>query len=378
MSQLYIERLKNNVNTFLLSLSLQQWMIVRLLQISNVIQLLVVITAIMIITIEFSVDINVIVLCLSYGILFSGSICDVMYFICLTEQELISVERVRQYFDNPQENLDSLENPTQQLSPVQQSINPSDINQNYSIIFNDLSITYDDLNELNTDHVQYALKNFNLKIRKGEKVAFCGRTGSGKTSILNCLFRLYDYQKGQICIENTDILKMSLKDLRKKMAIIPQFGFLYNATLRDNIDPINEISDEEIQRCIQSIQEEGQLNSNDCFQELDFEIQEGGKNLSNGQKQIINFIRVALRQADIICLYEATSNMDPKTDELIHNKLFELSEGKTLLVITHRLENIHKFDKIVVIDSGRIVEVGNYEQLRQIEGGFFNRLIQQK
>ncbi|EAR92658.2 ABC transporter C family protein (macronuclear) [Tetrahymena thermophila SB210] len=378
MSQLYVERLKNNVNTFLLSLSLQQWMIVRLLLISNIIQLLVVITAIMIITIEFSVDINVIVLCLSYGILFSGSICDVMYFICLTEQELISVERVRQYFDNPQENLDNVDNSTQKLQSVEQTLSPSDINQNFSIIFKDLSITYDELNEHNTDHVQYALKNFNLKIRKGEKVAFCGRTGSGKTSILNCLFRLYDYQKGQIFIDNTDILSMSLKELRKKMAIIPQFGFLYNATLRDNIDPVNEISEEEIQRCIQSIQEEGQLNSNDCFQELDFEIQEGGKNLSNGQKQIINFIRVALRQTEIICLDEATSNMDPKTDELIHEKLFELSEGKTLLVITHRLENIHKFDRIVVLDSGRIVEVGNYDQLRQIEGGFFNRLITQK
>ncbi|KAL4497792.1 hypothetical protein ABPG72_000547 [Tetrahymena utriculariae] len=378
MSNLYIQRLKSNVNTFLLSLSLQQWMIVRLLLISNIIQLLVVITAILIITIEFSVDINVIILCLSYGILFSGSICDVMYFICLTEQELISVERVRQYFDNPQENLDKVENSAQKFLSVEQPLSPQDLNQNYSIIFIDLSITYDEINEHNTNHVQYALKNFNLKIRKGEKVAFCGRTGSGKTSILNCLFRLYDYQKGQIFIDNTDILNISLKELRKKMAIIPQFGFLFNATLRDNIDPINEISDEEIQRCTQSIQEEGQLNTNDCFQELDFEIQEGGKNLSNGQKQIINYIRVALRQTEIICLDEATSNMDPKTDELIHEKLFELSEGKTLLVITHRLENIHKFDRIVVLDSGKIVEVGNYEQLKQIEGGFFNRLIIQK
>ncbi|KAL4497793.1 hypothetical protein ABPG72_000548 [Tetrahymena utriculariae] len=210
-----------------------------------------------------------------------------------------------------------------------------------------------------------------LKSNKQRKL-FCGRTDSGKTSILNCLFRLYDYQKGQIFIDNIDIQNMSLKELRKKMAILPQFGFLYNATLRDNIDPIYQIPDKEIQRCIQTVQEDGQLNSNDCFQELDFEVQESGKNLSNGQKQIINFIRVALKQTETICLDESTSNMDPKTDELIHKKLFELSEGKTLLVITHRLENIHKFDRIVVLESGRIVEEGNYQQLRQQQGEFFN------
>ncbi|KAL4453909.1 hypothetical protein ABPG74_003792 [Tetrahymena malaccensis] len=377
MTNQYILRLTNNINTFLLSLSLQMWLFVRLLLISNGIQLVLSITAIIIITSEANVDMNIIVLCLSYGILFSGQILDVVYFICLTEQELISVERVRQYFDNPQEDVNSIQNFLEEI-PIDKALSPSEIDQNFSIIFKDLSITYDDLNQQNTNLVQYALKNFNLKIRRGEKIAFCGRTGSGKTSILNCLFRLYDYQKGQIFINNTNIQNISLKELRNKMAIIPQFGFLYNATLRDNIDPINEIPDEDIQRCIQSIQENGQLNSNDCFQELDFEIQESGKNLSNGQKQIINFIRVALRQTDIICLDEATSNMDPKTDELIHKKLFELSEGKTLLVITHRLENIHKFDRIVVLDSGRIVEVGNYDQLRQIEGGFFNRLIQQK
>ena len=109
--------------------------------------------------------------------------------------------------------------------------------------------------------------------------------------------------------------------------------------------------------------------------DLEIEVENSGGNLSNGERQIINFLRVVLRQQRIICLDEATSNMDPKTDQLLHDKLFEFAEGKTLLVITHRLENIDKFDKVVVMEKGEIVEMGHVSQLRQKKDGFFNRLL---
>lgn len=104
---------------------------------------------------------------------------------------------------------------------------------------------------------------------------------------------------------------------------------------------------------------------------LDFEIEKSGKNLSNGEKQIINFLRILLKDAPIICLDEATSNMDPKTDEELHRALFDYVEGRTLIVITHRLERISEYDKIIVMDKGEVVEYGSYEELKKNKNGFF-------
>ncbi|KAL4440934.1 hypothetical protein ABPG74_009347 [Tetrahymena malaccensis] len=227
----------------------------------------------------------------------------------------------------------------------------------------------------------YALNNFSLKIKKGEKIAICGRTGSGKTSILNALFRLYQFQKGKIFINNKDIENMSLKELRLSMSVIPQFGFIYNSTLRNNIDPLQEIEDQEIYNLLQSLSDEFQqddINYQNNFKDLNFEIHESGKNLSNGQKQIINFLRVALRDSEIIFLDEATSNMDPLADRIVHDRLFGLGKDNTLIVITHRLENIDRFDKIIVMDQGAIVEQGTKQELQQIQNGYFNNLLNQK
>jgi len=109
--------------------------------------------------------------------------------------------------------------------------------------------------------------------------------------------------------------------------------------------------------------------------ELDFGIEQSGENLSNGEKQIVNFLRVILRETEIICLDEASSNMDPKTDALLHEQIVKFAENKTLIVITHRLENIELFDRVVVMENGRVVECGNVKELRGIVGGFFNRML---
>ena len=107
-------------------------------------------------------------------------------------------------------------------------------------------------------------------------------------------------------------------------------------------------------------------------------IENGGENLSNGEKQIVNFFRVILRDIDIVCLDEASSNMDPKTDAMLHEQIFKFAKDKTLVVITHRLENIDLFDRVVVMDKGQIVECGPVEELRMAKGGFFNKLIKQQ
>eukprot|EP01016_Furgasonia_blochmanni_P049536 TRINITY_DN7529_c0_g4_i2.p1 TRINITY_DN7529_c0_g4~~TRINITY_DN7529_c0_g4_i2.p1 ORF type:complete len:191 (-),score=64.90 TRINITY_DN7529_c0_g4_i2:61-633(-) len=106
---------------------------------------------------------------------------------------------------------------------------------------------------------------------------------------------------------------------------------------------------------------------------INFEIQKSGRNLSNGEKQIINFLRILLRDSSIICLDEATSNMDPQTDEELHDALFDFASDKTMIVITHRLEKIHMYDKVAVLDRGEVVEFGNYRELSQKENGFFSK-----
>ncbi|KAL4486709.1 hypothetical protein ABPG72_022184 [Tetrahymena utriculariae] len=410
----YMERLNDSVNTYLIASAIQIWMSIRLLLISNFLFICVSITSMVMILGNFDFNYYTISMALTYSMLLSTRFSDLIRYFCAIEQNMVSVERIRQYFNNEQENPNFIEmEQGQQAIDEEQGIQES---KDIAIEFKNVYITYDEINQKNltTDSkdVQFALKDICLKIKKGEKIAFCGRTGSGKTSILNTLFNMYPIQFGNIYVDGKNIKQFSLKQLRSKMSIIPQFGFLYNATLKDNLDPESQIPNEIIQRKInetnlrirdnthggeidqnnaEDLSEIRQYNNSnqDIIQinsrvenenkqaddNLDFEIEDGGQNLSNGEKQVVNFLRIILRETDIVCLDEATSNMDPKTDAELHKQIFKFAENRTLLVITHRLENIELFDRVVVLEKGRIVECGNVTELRNIEGGFFNRLL---
>ncbi|EAR98242.2 ABC transporter C family protein (macronuclear) [Tetrahymena thermophila SB210] len=402
----YLQKLGKSINSFLLSEQLQVWMNIRLFTICCAVQSFIACSVIVIIVAKISIDYNIIALSLTYSILFINNFADCMLFFCISEQNFVSVERIRQYFDNTQENLESVKWNNHQTSQQNSSLNEQEVQEKNTIVFKSVSVSYDsqffqNKNEIiQEESVHYALKNVSFSIKKGEKVAFCGRTGSGKTSILNVLFGMYPIQKGRIFVNNKDINDLTLKDLRSQMSIIPQFGFLYNASLRDNLDPLNSISQSRVQDLVQQshlnlsknqkIQTQSDSNQQDLQSkeqgdlktisenDLSFQIEEGGKNLSNGQKQMINFLRIVLRDSEIICLDEATSNMDPNTDALLHQKLFEFSKEKTLIVITHRLENIEKFDRVFVLDQGIIVESGHASELKKIQGGFFYNQYQQE
>ncbi|KAL4449108.1 hypothetical protein ABPG74_021100 [Tetrahymena malaccensis] len=411
----YMERLNDSVNTYLITSAIQIWMSIRLLLISNFLFICVSVTSIVMILGNFDFNYYTISMALTYSMLLSTRFSDLIRYFCAIEQNMVSVERIRQYFNNEQENPNFIEMEEEKKAIDEEQGNQD--NNDIAIEFKNVYITYDEIStEKNltpeSKDVQFALKDISLKIKKGEKIAFCGRTGSGKTSILNTLFNMYPIQFGSILVDGKNIKQYSLKQLRSKMSIIPQFGFLYNATLKDNLDPENQIPREIIQRKInetnlrirdnthgEADQNNGedfseikqnynnadqdiiQINSNiqngnkQADENLDFEIEDGGQNLSNGEKQVVNFLRIILRETDIVCLDEATSNMDPKTDAELHKQIFKFAENRTLLVITHRLENIELFDRVVVLEKGRIVECGNVTELRNIEGGFFNRLL---
>eukprot|EP01016_Furgasonia_blochmanni_P015941 TRINITY_DN1896_c0_g1_i9.p1 TRINITY_DN1896_c0_g1~~TRINITY_DN1896_c0_g1_i9.p1 ORF type:complete len:232 (-),score=41.79 TRINITY_DN1896_c0_g1_i9:131-826(-) len=210
-----------------------------------------------------------------------------------------------------------------------------------------------------------------------------------------CIRDRYDISGGSIYVSGRNIAHLSLTELRRSMSIIPQFGFLFESTLRDNLDPSQRKSDDQIRDLIdrsgfkirgvnlQEKESKPEINGRkgDAMIEVEspktnisFAIEKSGKNLSNGEKQIINFLRILLRDATIICLDEATSNMDPQTDHALHRALFEYTKDKTMIVITHRLENIKEYDRVIVMDQGQIVEQGSYEQLKFNPSGFFGRM----
>ena len=220
----------------------------------------------------------------------------------------------------------------------------------------------------------YILRNINFKINRGESVAFVGSTGSGKTSIINLINRFYEYQKGEILIDDIDIRDYNSSDLRKNLGLVSQDVFLFSDSILNNITLYNnKISEEEVWNSIKKVGAEKFINS--LPGKLSFDVKERGGSLSVGQRQLISCIRIMLYDPKIILLDEATSSVDSDTELMIQNAISEILKNRTSIVVAHRLSTIKEVDKIIVIESGEIKEVGNHDQLLK-KGGYYNKLFQ--
>ena len=220
----------------------------------------------------------------------------------------------------------------------------------------------------------YILRDVNFKIDKGQSVAFVGSTGSGKTSIINLINRFYEYQKGDILIDDVDIRDYNSSDLRKNIGLVSQDVFLFSDSILNNITLYNDnISEEEVWSSIKKVGAEKFINS--LPGKLSFNVKERGGSLSVGQRQLISCIRIMLYDPKIILLDEATSSVDSDTELMIQNAISEILKNRTSIVVAHRLSTIKEVDKIIVIESGEIKEVGNHDQLLK-KGGFYNKLYQ--
>ncbi|GEK35384.1 ABC transporter ATP-binding protein [Kurthia sibirica] len=216
---------------------------------------------------------------------------------------------------------------------------------------------------------EYVLKNISIEAFPGETVALVGHTGSGKSSIMNLLFRYYDVNKGTITIDGQNIENFSRQTVRQHMGIVLQDPYLFTGTIASNVSLNDEnISREQIIAALNAVGGERVLENLPLG--IDEPVVERGSTLSSGQRQLISFARALAFNPAILILDEATSNIDSETEEIIQHAMDVLKKGRTTFIIAHRLSTIKNADKILVLDAGEIVESGSHDELLAIEGRY--------
>lgn len=216
---------------------------------------------------------------------------------------------------------------------------------------------------------EWVLKGVSFEVKAGECVAFVGATGAGKSSIINLLCRFYEFQKGRITIDGHDLRAIPLDALRSSVGVVLQDVFLFTGSLKDNItlfDP--SISDELVQASVEAVGVEGLIER--LPGGLEYDVKERGVMLSTGQRQLISFVRAYAQQPGILVLDEATSSIDPESEELIQEATARLTESRTSILVAHRLSTIQDADRIIVLDQGQIVESGHHDALLSQKGAY--------
>lgn len=216
----------------------------------------------------------------------------------------------------------------------------------------------------------YVLKNVNFEFKEGEKVAFVGHTGAGKTTIINLINRFYDVNKGEIKIDGVNIKDIDQKELRKNTGVVLQDVFLFSGDIRYNIDLGNrDITEEQINDAIDNVGLRKFIN--ELPSGLNHKVNERGTTFSVGQRQLISFARALAYNPRILVLDEATSSVDTETEILVQNAIKKLIEGRTSIIIAHRLSTIQSCDKIIVMHKGEVKEMGNHQELLNKKGLYY-------
>ena len=192
------------------------------------------------------------------------------------------------------------------------------------------------------------LKNITLEIKPGEKIGVCGRTGSGKSTMLLCLFRILEGYEGKILIDDIDISKIGLEMLRNSLTIIPQEPILIEGNIRDNIDPSEIFSDIEIIKLLNEVGLSDFLE----FKNLDYKIEDNGNNISVGEKQLLCIARALIKKTKIILMDEATANIDYRTESILKRNINDDTKDCTVLTIAHRIKTVINYDRILVLKDG--------------------------
>jgi len=273
---------------------------------------------------------------------------------------LTAVERIGELLEEPIEIADR----TGSLNPVQ--LNPAQASsQAAEVVFDSVSFAYRPDEPI--------LQDFSIRIAPGEHVALVGPTGSGKTTVIRLLCRLYEPQQGRILLDGVDIRDLPLASLRQRLGVVLQDTFLFSGTVADNLRLDAPISRDQLERTC------AELGLNPLLDRLSdglaTELRERGGNLSSGEKQLLGVARVAMRNPSVLVMDEATAFMDPSTEATLQRDLDTLLSGRTAIVIAHRLATVEAADRILVLQRGRLVEQGSHRQLRAA-GGLYARLAE--
>ncbi|GAV08511.1 hypothetical protein RvY_18193 [Ramazzottius varieornatus] len=282
-------------------------------------------------------------LVLSYALTVVGLLTSFIASFIETEKEMVSVERIAHYLTDIQEEM---------YDGIYTA--PAAWPQLGAIDFEDVSLRY-------RPDLPQALSGLTLAVKPAERIGIVGRTGAGKSSFLLILFRMAQIHQGSISVDGIDISHLPLHQLRSRLAIIPQTPTLFEASIRQNLDPLQQASEEEIWAVLDMCDLRGAISQ--LGGGLEAMVGHNGRNLSLGQKQLLCLARALLTKARILCLDEATASVDYATDQLIQRTLATAFTGCTIITIAHRLRTVMDYDRIVVMEGGRMVECDSPQRL---------------
>ncbi|KAI1769054.1 P-loop containing nucleoside triphosphate hydrolase protein [Hypoxylon sp. FL1150] len=351
-------RVDSNLRAYFPSISSNRWLAIRLEFLGAIIILGAAGFAIISVTNHSGLSAGWVGLAMSYALQITTSLNWIVRQTVEVETNIVSVERVLEYARLPSEAPEII---ARNRPPVAWPANGAVQFHNYSTRYR--------------PGLDLVLKNINLDIKSHEKIGVVGRTGAGKSSLTLSLFRLIEPVSGDISIDDLDTSKIGLLDLRRRLAIIPQDAALFEGSVRDNLDPGHVHDDTELW----SVLDHARLKEHVASMEggLEAKINEGGSNLSAGQRQLISLARAMLTPSNILVLDEATAAVDVETDAMLQNTLrSSLFAHRTIITVAHRINTILDSDRVVVLDKGEVVEFDTPQALIQKKGAFYGLVKQ--
>ncbi|KAI4500902.1 hypothetical protein M0802_004113 [Mischocyttarus mexicanus] len=329
-----------------------RWLAIRLEMVGN---LIIFFSALFVVLGRNTISAGFVGLSVSYSLQITQTLNWLVRMTSDVETNIVAVERIKEYGETPQE------------APwvIPETAPPKEWPATGQVEFKDYKVRY-------REGLDLILHGLTFTVKGGEKVGIVGRTGAGKSSLTLSLFRILEAAGGKIIIDGVDVANLGLHDLRSKLTIIPQDPVLFSGTLRMNLDPFDQHTDDEVWRAL----EHAHLKSfvQNLLNGLMHEVSEGGDNLSVGQRQLICLARALLRKTKVLVLDEATAAVDLETDDLIQRTIREDFKDCTVLTIAHRLNTILDSDRVIVLDKGLIIEYDAPEVLLRNSSSAFHSM----